>query len=83
MAFDQKKFWLQMGASQMEVIGKQMQRQDTNKTGVDDAVGSMLAGGSGALFDYADGKLKDAESSLLSVADGIYRAFGYDPVERE
>lgn len=74
-----KNFWIQFAAAQMGVAGQVLQAQDANRTGTDDAAGTMLVIGGDALGKYVQGDLKGAEAKMLAVADGIYKALGKTP----
>lgn len=72
--------YLMLGG-QVKSFGHTLRAMDTDNKGMDDVAGLMCESGGLALEAYAKGDLKGAKGLLKTVADGVYTALGYEPLQ--
>lgn len=70
------KFWLMFAAGNMASVGQAMQAQDTDNTGKDDVIGTVLMASGSALQAYALGSEAGLRRWLKVAADSIYSYLG-------
>jgi hypothetical protein len=66
-----RQFLLQLAGAQMQSAATVLKYQDTDNTGVDDAIANVLKVGGEAMLQYASGNVTGVNANLRLVADSI------------